>query len=160
LKIEWIDALRANLAIRAMLLAKHGGRRVAAERERLVQKISDLEADLAYVEGEATFHSGSGKVGKDPLPEPLARSKKRLPPAKPSWRGLMPRGPKGEKRPADTVAAAIMVAKIATGEIEEKLKEPFGKVRSGKAEAAARANKLTAEERSAIAKKAAGSRWR
>jgi hypothetical protein len=72
----------------------------------------------------------------------------------------MPRGPKGEKRPADTVAAAIMVAKIATGEIEEKLKEPSGKVRSGKAGAAARANKPTAEERSAIAKKAAGSRWR
>jgi hypothetical protein len=72
----------------------------------------------------------------------------------------MPRGPKGEKRPADTVAAAIMVAKIATGETEEKLKEPSGKVRSGKAGAAARANKLTAEERSAIAKKAAGSRWR
>jgi hypothetical protein len=72
----------------------------------------------------------------------------------------MPRGPKCEKRPADTVAAAIMVAKIATGEIEEKLKEPFGKVRSAKAEAAARVNKLTAEERSAIAKKAGGSRWR
>jgi len=33
----------------------------------------------------------------------------------------MPRGPKGEKRPADAIGAAIMVAKIATGEIEEKL---------------------------------------
>ncbi len=31
----------------------------------------------------------------------------------------MPRGPKGEKRPADVVGAAIKVAKIATGEIEE-----------------------------------------
>ena len=29
----------------------------------------------------------------------------------------MPRGPKGEKRPADVVGTAIMVAKIATGEI-------------------------------------------
>jgi hypothetical protein len=26
----------------------------------------------------------------------------------------MPRGPKGEKRPADVIGAAIMVAKIAT----------------------------------------------
>ncbi len=31
----------------------------------------------------------------------------------------MPRGPKGEKRPADVIGAAIKVAKIATGEIEE-----------------------------------------
>jgi hypothetical protein len=61
-----------------MLRAKHGGRRVAAERERLVQKISDLEADLAYVEGEATFHSGSGKVGKDPLPEAIGALKEKI----------------------------------------------------------------------------------
>ena len=33
----------------------------------------------------------------------------------------MPRGPKGEKRPADVNARAVMIAKIATGEIEEKL---------------------------------------
>jgi hypothetical protein len=31
----------------------------------------------------------------------------------------MPRGPKGEKRPADVIGAAVMVARIATGEIEE-----------------------------------------
>jgi hypothetical protein len=31
----------------------------------------------------------------------------------------MPRGPKGEKRPADVIGNAIMVARIATGEIEE-----------------------------------------
>jgi len=72
----------------------------------------------------------------------------------------MPKGPQGQKRPADVIGAAIMVAKIATGEIEEKLKEPSGKVRSGKAGAKARAEKLTDEERSAIAKKAAGARWR
>ena len=34
----------------------------------------------------------------------------------------MPRGPKGEKRPADVIGAAVRVAKIATGEIEEKPK--------------------------------------
>ena len=32
----------------------------------------------------------------------------------------MAKGPKGEKRPADAVGAAVMVAKIATGEIEEQ----------------------------------------
>jgi hypothetical protein len=31
----------------------------------------------------------------------------------------MPKGPRGRKRPADTVANAIRVAKILTGEIEE-----------------------------------------
>jgi hypothetical protein len=32
----------------------------------------------------------------------------------------MPKGPRGEKRPADVIGAAVMVAKIATGEIEER----------------------------------------
>ena len=31
----------------------------------------------------------------------------------------MPKGPRGEKRPADVIGAAVMVAKIATGEITE-----------------------------------------
>ena len=31
----------------------------------------------------------------------------------------MPKGPQGQKRPADTVANAIRVAKILTGEVEE-----------------------------------------
>ena len=31
----------------------------------------------------------------------------------------MPKGPKGKKRPADVVGAAVMVGKIATAEIEE-----------------------------------------
>ena len=30
----------------------------------------------------------------------------------------MPQGPKGEKRPADAIGNAVMIAKIATGEIE------------------------------------------
>ncbi len=29
----------------------------------------------------------------------------------------MPKGPKGEKRPADVIGAAVTVAKIATGEV-------------------------------------------
>ena len=31
----------------------------------------------------------------------------------------MPKGPQGQKRPADAIARAVMVAQIATGEIEE-----------------------------------------
>jgi hypothetical protein len=71
----------------------------------------------------------------------------------------MPRGPQGQKRPADTIGCAVMVAKIATGEIEEHPQMPSGRVRSGKAGAAARAKSLTAEERQAVARKAAIARW-
>ncbi len=70
----------------------------------------------------------------------------------------MPRGPKGEKRPADVNARAVMIAKIATGEMEESPR-PSKKVKSGKAGAKARNAKLSAEQRSAIAKKAAEKRW-
>ena len=31
----------------------------------------------------------------------------------------MPNGPQGQKRPADAIANAVMVARIATGEIED-----------------------------------------
>ncbi len=40
----------------------------------------------------------------------------------------MPQGPQGQKRPHGTVEAAVMVAKIATGEIKEELTEPQGSV--------------------------------
>ena len=72
----------------------------------------------------------------------------------------MPKGPRGESRPADLIGAAVMVARIATGEVEEVTREPSGKVRSGLAGAKARAEKMTQEERSAVARKAAGMRWR
>jgi len=71
----------------------------------------------------------------------------------------MPKGPRGESRPADLVGAAVMVARIATGEIQEHTQEPSGKVRSGLAGAKARAENMTKEERSAVARKAAGARW-
>jgi hypothetical protein len=72
----------------------------------------------------------------------------------------MPRGPKGEKRPADVIGAAVMVAKIATGEIEESPQPKSGRTRSGRAGAKARAKALSAEERKKIAKKAAAARWK
>ncbi len=71
----------------------------------------------------------------------------------------MPKGPRGEKRPADVIGNAVMVARIATGEIEETIEEKSGRVRSGKAGAKARAEKLTSQERSDIARKAANARW-
>jgi hypothetical protein len=70
----------------------------------------------------------------------------------------MPTGPQGQKGPADLIGCAVMIGRIATGEIEESL-APFNKVKSGRAIAAARASKLSKEERSAIAKKAAAGRW-
>lgn len=74
----------------------------------------------------------------------------------------MPKGPKGEKRPADVVGAAVMVAKIATGEIEEET-EDDGKDKAaqalGRKGGKARAEKMTAERRKQIARKAAKKRW-
>jgi hypothetical protein len=76
--------------------------------------------------------------------------------------GPMPKGPQGQKRPADTVAAAIKTARILTGEIDE------GEDDSGKDKAAqalgrkgggARRDKLTPERRAEIAKKTAATRW-
>ncbi len=71
----------------------------------------------------------------------------------------MPKGPNGQKRPADVVGCAIAVAKIATGEVEEEPDIARGRKRSGLAGAKARARALSAEERRDIARKAAASRW-
>lgn len=74
----------------------------------------------------------------------------------------MPRGPKGEKRPADTNAAAVMVAKIATGGVEDKVTDD-GKnaaaVALGRMGGKARAQGLSKKRRKEIARKAAASRW-
>jgi hypothetical protein len=70
----------------------------------------------------------------------------------------MPRGPKGEKRPADVIGSAVRVMRIATGDAEES--PPLsGRVRSGHAGAKARSKSLSPEKRRAVAKKAATRRW-
>lgn len=69
----------------------------------------------------------------------------------------MPKGPRGEIRPGDLIGMSVKVAKIATGRIEDNQKS--GRVRSWKAGAKERAEKLTSEERSEIARKAANARW-
>jgi len=76
----------------------------------------------------------------------------------------MPKGPKGQKRPADVVSNAVKVARIATGEEAEdmpKTKEGKSAAASelGKLGGAARAKSLSAKKRSEIAKKAAAKRW-
>jgi hypothetical protein len=74
----------------------------------------------------------------------------------------MPTGPKGEKRPADVIGNAVRVMRIATGQ------ESDAPVDDGKDKAAqsmgrrgckARAESMTQERRSEIAKKAASLRW-
>ena len=72
----------------------------------------------------------------------------------------MPRGPRGEKRPADVIGNAVRVMRIATGEETEELDS----VKSAAAELGsrggkARAAKLSTDERKRIAQKAAATRW-
>lgn len=74
----------------------------------------------------------------------------------------MPKGPKGQKRPADVIGNAVYVMKIATGEIDETLTED-GKdkaaVALGRKGGLARAKSVGKAKRKAIAKKAATARW-
>jgi hypothetical protein len=78
----------------------------------------------------------------------------------------VPKGPKGEKRPADVIANAVKVMRIATGEEPEDYDTPekSGKdpaaVSMGKRGGKARAANMTPERRADIAKKAAEKRWR
>lgn len=70
----------------------------------------------------------------------------------------MPRGPNGQKRPTDTLANAILVAKVATGEAEEDFPQESQR-QGGLKGGPARAENLSSEERSEIARKAANIRW-
>lgn len=79
----------------------------------------------------------------------------------------MPKGPKGEKRPADVIANAVTVMRIATGEEPEEYDTPEKSSRKdpaavsmGKRGGKARAEKMTPERRAEIAKRAAESRWK
>jgi len=78
----------------------------------------------------------------------------------------MPRGPKGENRPADVNAAAVKVGKIATNEIKDvrptarsERKNPAA-VSLGRLGGKARAECLSSIKRKAIAKRAAQARWK
>ena len=75
----------------------------------------------------------------------------------------MPRGPKGEKRPADVIGNAVHVMKIATGEIVEDFPSNDGKDKAaqalGRKGGQKRAEAITPERRAEIARKAAEKRW-
>ena len=74
----------------------------------------------------------------------------------------MPKGPQGQKRPADVIGNAVRVMQIATGEAEEEFeddgKDPAAKALGAKG-GRARAKKLTPEQQSEIARQAATERW-
>ena len=78
----------------------------------------------------------------------------------------MPRGPKGERRPADVIGNAVKVMRIATGEEAEDFgpnpadqgKDPAA-VALGRKGGQARANSMTAKRRKEIARRAAAKRW-
>jgi hypothetical protein len=74
----------------------------------------------------------------------------------------MPKGPQGQKRPADVVGNAVRVMRIATGEETEELQDSAAKEymrRGGLKGGKARAKALSSEKRSEIAKRAAKARW-
>jgi hypothetical protein len=75
----------------------------------------------------------------------------------------MPKGPKGQRRPADVVANAVTVMKIATGEIKESGQTEDGKstaaVELGRKGGLARAKRMKKADRIRIARNAAKSRW-
>ena len=75
----------------------------------------------------------------------------------------MPKGPRGEKRPADVIGMSVKVMRIATGEETEELETD--RVKSAAAELGARggkarAKKLTPEQRAEIARAASTVRWK
>lgn len=78
----------------------------------------------------------------------------------------MPKGPQGQKRPADVIGAAVRVARIATGEETEDT--PLAKNalavergrRGGSVGGRARATKLTPDQRAEVARIAAQTRWK
>ncbi len=71
----------------------------------------------------------------------------------------MPRGPQGQQRPGDVVGAAVAVARIATGEQNEQFEVRTAGQILGRSGGRARAVKLTAAQRTAIAKQGASARW-
>jgi hypothetical protein len=77
--------------------------------------------------------------------------------------GIMPKGHKGQRRPADVISNAVHVMRLATGEMEEKLTED-GKnaaaVALGRKGGQARSRQLSAQKRREIALKAAQARWK
>ena len=77
----------------------------------------------------------------------------------------MPKGPKGEWRPTSTVAAAVLVARLSTGEIQEtcdapRRSDPEADQKRARKGGKARTASMTPQQRSALGKAAASARWK
>jgi hypothetical protein len=74
----------------------------------------------------------------------------------------MPKGPQGQKRPADVIGNAVRIMQIATGEVEEALPDPGKEYarKGGLIGGRKRATKLSKKRRVEIARKAARTRWK
>ena len=78
----------------------------------------------------------------------------------------MPRGPKGQRRPADVIGNAVKVMRIAPGQIEDDIRTPESEgkdpaaVALGRKGGKARAEGLSKKRRQEIAQKAARVRWK
>ena len=76
----------------------------------------------------------------------------------------MPKGPQGQKRPADAISNAVRVMRIAAGETKETGQTADGKskaaVELGRKGGAARAMSLSARKRRDIARKGDAARWK
>lgn len=64
-----------------------------------------------------------------------------------------------EKRPADAIGLAVMIGKIATGEIEDTRDASSAAAQLGSLGGRKRAANMTPERRSEIAREAAAKRW-
>jgi len=73
----------------------------------------------------------------------------------------VPKGPQGQKRPADVIGNAVHVMRIATGEIAEDIPETGKEYarKGGLVGGPKRAAKLTKKRRAEIASMAAKARW-
>lgn len=76
----------------------------------------------------------------------------------------MPKGPKGQKRPADVIGNAVKVMRILTGEETEDFPADDGKDKAaqslGQRGGRGLGQETYQEQRTAIARKAAPARWR
>ena len=78
------------------------------ENDRAMSQPLPIYRTYCPVYGEGLFPTGRARYHPGAERSPLLEEK------------CVPKGPRGERRPSGVVECAVMVAKIATGEIEER----------------------------------------
>lgn len=123
------------------------GRRLA----EIPQEIATLEAERRDIQAFFVLSRYTHPIGATQPPTLEALRNQRI-----------PKGPRGETRPADVISNAVRVMRIATGEYSDDVpnhgKDPNAKALGSKG-GKARAKSMTPERRAEIAKKAAAKRW-